>query len=475
MKQISALISALSNTKTRTLALLAGAVMIVGIIVAIVSSTKTGEPLEESQSKTSSIPKNIQSTPGAKTTERYRELQQEANLRGALEAEESGSTFVPTIVGEVKNERVKKQEDIQSEILKALEEATTPEKKEQFTQPNNDLALLLAQQQQDQDEENRLRQQSLLDSENERLLAAQEQRLQTVEQVAQAMDQQLQAAFSAWNETPKQQYTQGDYSSKQKLAEASLSESNSSKDAALPVVAKAGSIFFGVLETAINSDEPSPILAKIVQGPLKGAKLIGTIEVPDKGEKIVLKFNTINMPSEKSSNKISAVAIDPDSARTALASDVDNHYFLRWGSLFASAFLEGYSKAVGESGTTVNTTTAPGSTTTTTNKASLSGKEQLFEGLGRVGERWSEALGDNFNRKPTITIDSGVGVGILITSDLKLGEEPGEEKAEATTAQAVKPNAEANSSPFDVLSAITKNVAAQNAANTASQTTNVEK
>ena len=32
---------------------------------------------------------------------------------------------------------------------------------------------------------------------------------------------------------------------------------------------------FAVLDTSINTDEKSPIMATIVDGPLKGAKLIG--------------------------------------------------------------------------------------------------------------------------------------------------------------------------------------------------------
>ncbi len=45
----------------------------------------------------------------------------------------------------------------------------------------------------------------------------------------------------------------------------------------LPPMIKAGTIMFAVLDTAVNSDEPGPILATMVSGKYKGAKLIGRL------------------------------------------------------------------------------------------------------------------------------------------------------------------------------------------------------
>ena len=49
---------------------------------------------------------------------------------------------------------------------------------------------------------------------------------------------------------------------------------------------------------------------------------------------------------------IQAVAIDPQTARTALAGQINNHYLLKYGTLFASSFLQG----VGSSLQAVNST-----------------------------------------------------------------------------------------------------------------------
>ncbi len=118
-----------------------------------------------------------------------------------------------------------------------------------------------------------------------------------------------------------------------------------------PII-KAGTIMFAVLDTGINSDEKSLILATIVTGKLKGSKLIGDFSRVDM--KVLLKFNLLNVPSFNHSFSINAMAIDPDTARTAIAKSVNSHYLLRYGSLFASAFLSGLSQGIINSGATQN-------------------------------------------------------------------------------------------------------------------------
>ncbi len=50
-------------------------------------------------------------------------------------------------------------------------------------------------------------------------------------------------------------------------------------------------------------------------------------------------MNTEDWPSTKS---VTAYAIDPDTAKTALATSVNNHYMTRFGATMATAFLQGY-------------------------------------------------------------------------------------------------------------------------------------
>ena len=74
------------------------------------------------------------------------------------------------------------------------------------------------------------------------------------------------------------------------------------------------------MDTSVNSDEQGPVLATIVSGKLKGAKLIGSFSGPSQNsDKITLSFNTMTIPGGSGSISINAYAIDPNTARTALA------------------------------------------------------------------------------------------------------------------------------------------------------------
>ncbi|HCU05463.1 MAG: hypothetical protein A2X77_01315 [Gammaproteobacteria bacterium GWE2_42_36] len=189
--------------------------------------------------------------------------------------------------------------------------------------------------------------------------------------------------------------------------------SSSQMAGAFPYV-KAGTIMFAVLNTGVSSDRPGPIMATIVSGKLKGAKMLGSLTQTPDGQRVMLNFNMLMKDNWPKNATISAVAINPDTASTALASHVDNHYLIRWGSLFAGNFLQGYASAINQSGTT----TINNNQTTTTAKPSYSPTDKFLVGLGQVGQQISTVSGQWFNMKPTVTVDAGVGLGILFMQDV---------------------------------------------------------
>jgi intracellular multiplication protein IcmE len=181
-----------------------------------------------------------------------------------------------------------------------------------------------------------------------------------------------------------------------------------------PPYAKAGTVFNAILETSINSDEPSPVLAKIISGELKGTRLIGQIETV--GKKVVIQFSTANMPNVNSSVKISAFAVNPITARAALADNVDNHYFLKYGVLLASTFVSGYADALRQNNTEYRDgiwgpIAIP--------KDDVSSKDINRQAIGSVGKAIAtDAQQQLGNIKPTITVNSGSAIGILLVEDL---------------------------------------------------------
>jgi polyhydroxyalkanoate synthesis regulator phasin len=200
-----------------------------------------------------------------------------------------------------------------------------------------------------------------------------------------------------------------------------------------PPLIKAGTILFAVLDTGVNSDYPdSPVMATIVQGPLKGAKLLGKLSIASGKERVSLNFNLMNMDSWMNARSVNAFAIDPDTARTVLASNVDYHYLKRYGALFASSFVSGYADAIMQSGS-VQTTGVFGTTSTT---AALSPANKIAVGLGGIGKALSTAVAKYVDTPATVVVNSGVGLGILFMSDVsKDGPPPSVESTTTTTTQ----------------------------------------
>ena len=239
------------------------------------------------------------------------------------------------------------------------------------------------------------------------------------------MSGQARELLTSWAPPATQNYVAGKVEEKSKEGGAAAAVAGGKGTAAagasteqdnIAYTVKAGSVKFAILDTAINSDEQSPILATIVStGDLKGAKLIGQFTRVDK--RVLISFNKLSLPSLKNSIPINAVAIDPNTARTAVADRVNSHYLLRYGSLFGSAFLSGIAQALSQQGSTTVSAT-DGSVTRTF--PPLNTTEKALVALGNVGTQYGAVLGQNFNTPPTVKVKSGASIGILLMNDLKV-------------------------------------------------------
>jgi intracellular multiplication protein IcmE len=133
-------------------------------------------------------------------------------------------------------------------------------------------------------------------------------------------------------------------------------------------------------------------------------------------KKVMLSFKTFSLPSYDHSVPITAVAIDSNTARTAVSGSVNNHYLLRYGSLFASSFLSGYADALTAGGTSISLF----GQALVKQSQTLTPAEQLAVGAGNVGKQYANKMAPNFHRAPTVKIPAGTGIGVLLTSDLQL-------------------------------------------------------
>ncbi|AAU26548.1 TPA: type IVB secretion system protein DotG/IcmE [Legionella pneumophila] len=271
--------------------------------------------------------------------------------------------------------------------------------------------------------------QAILQKQNEQLA---EQKYQ--QEIQQRTSDMLTAATQLvqdWKQVETQVYTEGTEETKTSGGESAVpgtgtgtGSNNQPVDqgavsAQNQAIIKTGDIMFAVLDTSVNSDEPGPILATIVTGKLKGSKLIGSFNLPSNADKMVITFNTMSIPGAEKTISISAYAIDPNTARTALASRTNHHYLMRYGSLFASSFLQGFGNAFQSANTTITIGgTGGGNNITVANGVGRSTLENAVIGLATVGKAWSQQAQQLFNTPTTVEVYSGTGLGILFTQDV---------------------------------------------------------
>jgi intracellular multiplication protein IcmE len=252
-------------------------------------------------------------------------------------------------------------------------------------------------------------------------LSAQELK-EKITQMQSVMSTQANDLFASWAPLPMQQFVRGNEQDTAQAGQAQLTAGGGKASATQNQQAqeegdiyKAGTILFAVLDTGINSDETSPIMATIVQGDLQGSKVLGTFTRINK--KVVLQFTVLNVPKLNKSIAVNGVAIDPNTARTAMASHVDSHYMLRYGTLFASSFVSGIGQAIQTSGSS-STTSDSGQQQHFWPK--LNPAQTALVAMGNVGQQFSSRIAPVFDTPPTVEVKTGSGIGLLLMSDLSV-------------------------------------------------------
>lgn len=182
--------------------------------------------------------------------------------------------------------------------------------------------------------------------------------------------------------------------------------------AASPVAALGpGDLLYAVIDTGVNSDVPSTVMATVASGKYKNARLLGGFQRHDK--RLVLAFNRLVLPSGQTA-RLEACAVDPATSEVSVASRVDTHFFSRWGGLIASAFLEGFGTARRYSGAQSTIYGSNGENTDQMVWNTYSFEDQAWIAAGKVGEKAGKVFERNFERPPTVYLASGTEVGVLV-------------------------------------------------------------
>ncbi len=238
-----------------------------------------------------------------------------------------------------------------------------------------------------------------------------------IQAMADAMAAQMQIILEGLGDIPLQyvamtspEYLEALRAEQEEKAEAVriAAEQAANKDIA-EILLPAGEIVYAQTILEANSDVPGPVLARIMSGPLRGAKVLGSFEVQN--EYLTLQFNTIVL--DGISQGIDAIALDPGTTLPGVVSEVDHRYFTRVVLPAAAAFVEGAAEAIADSGRTTITISDSG-TSATTSSSNTGRDEEIASGIEEAAQELSDILDERANEtKVLVRLESGTPIGLL--------------------------------------------------------------
>lgn len=342
--------------------------------------------------------RKVDSTPGGESSPEYARKIQEYNQKMAEDARNEGDSYLSTVSRDTDDslsidEEPQEEEQDQEESNNTTEETVHTE---------FDLDYKPDRSNQEQESQNN-----------------DEQNLEKREALKKAYSQQLKSIYDHINVSSgspsthvvehSPENTQASSGDRQSDTEDQNNKMNEKENGANSIV-DAGDVLYAVNDVEINSDLSSPVKATVVSGDLKNSSLIGEFERREKN--LVISFNSLIAPDGERHN-IDAVAVDPDVPKYAVQSRVDNHTIQKWGGLVAASFLEGFGEAVSRGGETTVVTDHSTSTST----PDYDTEEEMWVAGGKVGSRIANKLENQTDRPPTVYLDAGQPLGILILNN----------------------------------------------------------
>jgi len=178
------------------------------------------------------------------------------------------------------------------------------------------------------------------------------------------------------------------------------------------VLVSGGQVVYAQLLNELNSDVPTPVLAHILSGPLRGGRAIGAFTVAD--EYLVITFDRVI--KDTISYPIDAIALDPDTTLGGMASSVDHHYFRRIILPAASRFISGYSEGVTQ---TQQTVVSDGGGGAVASQEELDTKQEIFMGIREAADGLTQIIDQNAMRPITVKLSRGTPMGLLFMENVR--------------------------------------------------------
>ncbi|WP_279483551.1 DotG/IcmE/VirB10 family protein [Aureimonas sp. SK2] len=179
--------------------------------------------------------------------------------------------------------------------------------------------------------------------------------------------------------------------------------------------ATAGSMTYAVIVNGADTDTPGPVVAKVMRGPLKGSRLIGTFRENDETTAMVVQFDRVVLP-DGTNLDASAYAIDPAKGTLAVKSEYDARFLQRYGPQLAGAFLSGLGNTLAQTQTTIVPLGLSGAGIA---RPKPRIEEGLYAAAGQVGDQFASEIEDLGPDGPIVRLNAGKLIGVLFTENVQ--------------------------------------------------------
>lgn len=339
--------------------------------------------------------KSTNQAPGEKVPEAYRDALQQMNEKSAEDAQRSGDSSLPVPIGPAKG--------------KALEDKNAATEEDPLERWRRIQEERLKKEQQAKIEPTAAPQKPVDPYAQEKQALAQSMQ----KQMQSVLEQQTPESMESATITPPEFFEAKRQAAAQVRAAEVAAAQGQAQQGNVKILLEAGRIEYAQLITEANSDVPGPILAQLASGPLAGSRMIGSFQKQD--EYLTLNFTSVVVDGVAIAT--SAVALDPETSRPGVVTDVDHKYFQRVILPAAASFVEGMGSAIADSGST--TVTVDGGAAVSDSN-DLDTEQELFKGLEEASKKVGKILDAEGNKvQVMVKVAAGTHIGVFFTKPVE--------------------------------------------------------
>lgn len=172
-----------------------------------------------------------------------------------------------------------------------------------------------------------------------------------------------------------------------------------------------GDILYAETISSVNSDMEAPVLAEVIAGPLKGARLTGSFTSDRAAARMVVHFENMTLEDGRVFT-LDGYAVDGKSAEMAVASDVERRYIARYAPILASTFISGYAQSAAQVGSTIS---GSGDSAVIV-EGEATARQNVLAGVAAAADAVAEDIIEGAPKGPKIILRDGYPIGILIVA-----------------------------------------------------------